>query len=134
MAHWTWTGSAIACAVLLPAIPARAGLMLPVVLRDVRNFCNRARAAGAARGLREFHETVAAERSGSRGSRSLPRRGPQATLMTFVLANLLAVTSIVLAWVFRGLIRGELMGGHDDGGIAFAAHSVLECETRAAGH
>jgi hypothetical protein len=137
MAHWTWTGSAIACAVLLSsAIGSRsAGLMFPVVLCAAFGYygqlASRRRARLVEGFLREFHET---DRSGaqwfSRLTQLAALSGPQAPAlgMTFVLANLLAVTSIVLAWVFaEGSFRGELMGGFTTvAGIAFSAHSVLE--------
>ena len=137
VAHWTWTGGAIASAVLLSsAIGSRsAGLMLPVVLCTAFGYYGQLAARRRARlvegFLREFHET---DRSGAQWLTRLAQlaalagtQGP--TLgMTFVLANLLAVTSIVLAWVFaEGSSRGELMGGITTmAGIAFSAHSVLE--------
>ena len=137
MAHWTWTGGAIASAVLLAsAIGSRsAGLTLPVVvcvaLGYYGHLAARRRAQLVEGFVREFHET---DRSGAQWFTRLAQlsalpamQGP--TLgMPLVVANLLTITSIVLAWIFAdSSFRGGLMGGFTTmAGIAFSAHTVLE--------
>jgi len=136
-AQWTWTGAAIACAVLLSAaINAHStGLMLPVVLCAAfgyyANVTARRRARLVEGYVQEFHET---DRSGAqwvtrRSQLSvLPGEPDQSDSLPLTLSNLITLTAIVLAWVYaEGASRGELMGGFTTiTGIAFSVHSILE--------
>jgi hypothetical protein len=136
-AQWSWTGAAIASAVLLSnAIATRsAGQMLAVVLCAAFGYYANLRAHRRARlvegYVREFHET---DRSGAQWHTRLaqldarPGAPDRTDLEPLALANLLTLTAIVLAWVFaEGSSRGELMGGFTTmAGIAFSAHSVME--------
>jgi hypothetical protein len=137
MAHWTWTGGAIASAVLLAsAIGSRsAGLTLPVVMCVALGYYGhlaaRRRSQLVEGFIREFHET---DRSGAQWFTrlaqlsALPAMRAPTLGMPFVVANLLTITSIVLAWVFaESSFRGGPMGGFTTmAGIAFSAHTVLE--------
>jgi hypothetical protein len=135
-AQWTWTGAAIASALLLSsAIGARsAGQMLPVVVCAALGYYANLRARRRARlvesYVEEFHET---DRSGAQWHTRLTQLGalPGAPDTTdwgpLALSNLLALTAIVLAWVFaEASSRGELMGGFTTiAGIVFSVHSIL---------
>jgi hypothetical protein len=136
-AQWTWTGAAIACAVLLStAIGTRsAGQMLAVVVCAAfgyyANLHSRRRAQLIEGYVQEFHET---DRTGAQWHTRLAQLGalPGATDATdwtpLALSNLLSFTAIVLAWVFAEVSsRGELMGGFTTmAGIAFSVHSLIE--------
>lgn len=136
-AQWTWTGAAIACAMLLStAIGTRsAGQMLAVVVCSAfgyyANLHARRRARLVESYVQEFHET---DRSGAQWHTRLAQLGalPGAPDITdwapLALSNLLSLTAIVLAWVFADASsRGELMGGFTTmAGIAFSVHSILE--------
>jgi hypothetical protein len=136
-AQWTWTGAAIACAVLLStAIGTRsAGQLLAVVVCAAFGYYANLRARRRAQLIegyvQEFHET---DRTGAQWHTRLAQLGslpgaPDTTDWTpFALSNLLSLTAIVLAWVFAETsARGELMGGFTTmAGIAFSVHSILE--------
>jgi ABC-type transport system involved in cytochrome c biogenesis permease subunit len=136
-AQWTWTGAAIACAVLLSgAISTRsAGMMLPVVVCAAFGYYANLQARRRSRlvegYIQEFHET---DRSGAQWHtrlahlEALPGTPDLKDWTPLALSNLLTLTAIVLAWVFaEASSRGELMGGFTTmAGIAFSVHSVLE--------
>src|SRR5215831_4454540 len=135
-AQWTWTGTAIAAAVLLSsAISARsAGLMLPVVLCTAfgyyANLSTRRRCRLVAGYVQEFFET---DRTGAQWHTRLAHLASTGTQdnsewMPLLLSNLVTLTSVVLGWVFaEGSSRGDLMGGFTTlTGVAFAVHSIVE--------
>jgi len=136
-AQWTWTGSAIACAVLLSsAIGTRStGQMLAVVVCAAFGYYANLRARRRGRlvegYVREFHET---DRTGAQWHTrlaqldALPGAQDWTDWAPLALSNLLTLTAIVLAWVFADASsRGELMGGFTTmAGIAFSVHSILE--------
>jgi hypothetical protein len=136
-AQWTWTGAAIASAVLLStAIGTRsAGQFLAVVVCAAFGYYAHLRARRRAQlvegYVQEFHET---DRTGAQWHTRLAQLGslPGAPDTTdwapLALSNLLSLTAIVLAWVFaEASSRGELMGGFTTmAGIGFSVHSILE--------
>ena len=136
-AQWTWTGAAIASAILLSnAIGTRsAGQLLAVVVCAAfgyyANLYARRRARLVEGYVREFHET---DRSGAQWHTRLEQLGrlpgaPDTTDWTpLALSNLVSLGAIVLAWVFaEASSRGELMGTFTTmAGIAFAVHSIYE--------
>jgi len=136
-AQWTWTGAAIASAVLLSsAIGTRsAGQMLAVVACTALGYYANLRARRRARlvegYVQEFHET---DRTGAQWHTrlaqldALPGAQDRSDWGPLALSNLLSLTAIVLAWVFADASsRGELMGGFTTmAGIAFSVHSILE--------
>ena len=136
-AQWTWTGAAIACAMLLStAIGTRnAGQMLAVVVCAAFGYYANLRARRRAQLIegyvQEFHET---DRTGAQWHSRLAQLGslpgtPDITDWTpLALSNLLSFTAIVLAWVFaEASSRGELMGGFTTmADIAFSVHSAVD--------
>ena len=136
-AQWTWTGSAIACAMLLStAIGTRsAGQLLAVVLCVAFGYYTNLHARRRARlvegYVREFHET---DRSGAQWHTRLEQLGrlrgaPDISDWSpLALANLVSLGATVLSWVFaEASSRGELMGTFTTmAGIAFAVHSVYD--------
>jgi len=136
-AQWTWTGAAIASAVLLSnAIGTRsAGQMLAVIVCTAFGYYANLRARRQARLIegyvQEFHET---DRSGAQWHTrlaqldALPGAPDRTDWGPLALSNLLTLTAIVLAWVLaEASSRGEVMGGFTTmAGIAFSVHSILE--------
>src|SRR5204863_9584206 len=136
-AQWTWTGSAIACAMLLSnAIGTRSsGQMLAVVVCAALGYYANLRARRRGRlvegYVQEFHET---DRTGAQWHTrlaqldALPGATDPTDLAPLALSNLLSFTSIVLAWAFADASsRGEVMGGLTTiAGVAFSVHSILE--------
>ena len=136
-AQWTWTGAAIASAVLLSiAIGSRsAGQMLAVVVCAAFGYHANVHARRRQRlvegYVQEFHET---DRSGAQWHTrqaqldALPGAPDASGRAPLALSNLLSFTSIVLAWAFADASsRGEVMGGFTTiAGVAFSVHSILE--------
>jgi len=136
-AHWSWTGAAIASAVLLSnAIGARnAGQMLAVVVCAALGYYANLRARRQARlvdgYLQEFHET---DRSGAQWHSRLaqldafPGAPDRTDWAPLALSNLLSLVAVVFSWVLAGdSSRGELMGGLTTiAAVAFSVHSILE--------
>jgi hypothetical protein len=135
-AHWTWTGAAIVCSLLLSnAIGTRSsGQLLAVVVCAAFGYHGYTQARRRQRlvesYVQEFHET---DRSGAQWHTRLdqlaaqPRMPDLTDWMPLALANLLTLTSIVLSWVFaEASSRGETMSGFTTmAGIAFSVHSIL---------
>ena len=136
-AQWTWTGGAIASAVLLSnAIGTRsAGQMLAVIACAAFGYYANLRARRQAWRIesyvQEFHET---DRSGAQWHTrlvqldALPGAPDRTDWAPLALSNLLTLTAIVLAWALaEASSRGEVMSGFTTiAGIAFSVHSILE--------
>jgi hypothetical protein len=127
-AHWTWTGAAIVCSLLLSnAIGTRSsGQLLAVVVCAAFGYHGYTQA-------RRRQRLVETDRSGAQWHTRLdqlaaqPRMPDLTDWMPLALANLLTLTSIVLSWVFaEASSRGETMSGFTTmAGIAFSVHSIL---------
>lgn len=135
--QWTWTGAAIASAVLLSnAIGTRsAGQMLAVIVCVAFGYYANLRARRQLKlvesYVQEFYET---DRSGAQWHTrlaqldALPGAPDRTDWGPLALSNLATLTAIVLAWVLaESSSRGEVMGGFTTmAGIAFSVHSILE--------
>lgn len=133
-ASTTWTGSAIASAVLLGwAIRSQdPGLLLPAVMCAACGYyvsLHARRETMLLEGyIQETFEGESAQWHSRRGQVNAFPGSDQGLGMPLAQAQLVALLSVVLAWVFaKGAPHGELLAGLTTAlGVAFGLHSVTE--------